>query len=233
MEQERQKVLVVEDEQSIRKFIEINLSRSGFLVIEAGSGEEAMEAYEREHPAIAVLDVMLPGMDGFLVCQALRERDPNMIIIMLTAKAQDMDKVVGLEIGADDYMVKPFNPVELVARIRAHMRKMNPSVEKGEDRLIYKELHLDLSGQKFFRSNMEIELTPTEMAIIKVLLATPGKAFSRDELLNIIWGKNYFGDMKTVDVHIRRLREKIEVNPSNPQYIETVWGFGYRLGEKV
>lgn len=232
MEEKKIKVLVVEDELSIRKFIAINLDRSGFQVLEAESGESGLEIFEKEMPAVAVLDVMLPGIDGFQVCHKLREKNSDMIIIMLTAKGQDMDKIMGLEIGADDYMVKPFNPLELVARIRANMRKNSSAVEKKIIGLVYKDLRIDTEAQRFIKGELEIELTPTEMSIIKTLIGNPGKAFSRDELLNIIWGKNYFGDMKTVDVHIRRLREKIEENPSAPKYIETVWGFGYRLGEK-
>ena len=233
MEEKKTKVLVVEDEISIRKFIEINLDRSGFQVIEAESGEKGLELFESELPEVAVLDVMLPGIDGFQVCNSLREKKPDMIIIMLTAKSQDMDKIMGLEIGADDYMVKPFNPMELVARIRANLRKSEKLKGKNENELAYKDLKMDLEAQRFLKGEQELELTPTEMSIIKTLMGSPGKAFSRDELLNIIWGKNYFGDMKTVDVHIRRLREKIEENPSEPRYIETVWGFGYRLGEKA
>jgi len=222
-------VMIVEDEASIRRFIAINLNRSGFGVLEVESGEKALELFNSFMPAVVILDVMLPGMDGFEVCQRLREIMPMVIIIMLTAKSQDMDKIMGLEIGADDYMVKPFNPLELIARIRANLRKADNAKFMADSCLSCMDLKLDMAAQRFYKGKAEIELTPTEFTIMKVLMKYPGKAFSRDELLNTVWGKNYFGDMKTIDVHIRRIREKIEDDPSNPQFIETVWGVGYRL----
>ena len=223
------KVMIVEDEAPIRKFIAINLTRSSFDVLEVESGEKALEQFKDFMPAVVVLDVMLPGMDGFEVCQRLREIMPSVIIIMLTARGQDMDKIMGLEIGADDYMVKPFNPLELIARIRAHLRKVDIAKSTADSCLSYLDLKLDMAAMRFYKGETEIELTPTELSIMKVLMKYPGKAYSRDELLNSVWGENYFGDMKTVDVHIRRIREKIEDDPSNPQLIETVWGIGYRL----
>ncbi|KUO71336.1 MAG: two-component system response regulator [Clostridia bacterium BRH_c25] len=221
--------MIVEDEASIRRFIAINLNRSGFDVLEVESGEKALEHFKSFIPEAVILDIMLPGIDGFEVCQRLREIMPAVIIIMLTAKGQDMDKIMGLEIGADDYMVKPFNPLELIARIRANLRKADSVRLVADSCLSYIDLKLDTAAQRFYKGKTEIELTPTEFTIMKVLMKYPGKAFSRDELLNIVWGKNYFGDMKTVDVHIRRIREKIEDDPSSPQFIETVWGVGYRL----
>ena len=229
MEKEKIMVLVVEDEASIRKFISINLNREGFEVVEADSGEAAMELVKIFQPSVIILDVMLPGIDGFEVCTQIREKMPNAVIIMLTARSQDMDKIMGLELGADDYMIKPFNPLELIARIRANLRKMQKVSLIRDQRISFADFNLDLDGQRFYKKKIEIELTPTEFAIMKVLMKNPGKAYSRDDILNLVWGENYFGDMKTVDVHIRRLREKIEDNPSDPQYIETVWGFGYRL----
>lgn len=223
------KVMIVEDEGSIRRFIAINLNRSGFDVLEVESGEKALELFEIFLPAVVVLDVMLPGMDGFEVCQRLRDSMPEVVIIMLTARGQDMDKIMGLEIGADDYMVKPFNPLELIARIRANLRKSDHTKSMTDSCIKYLDLRLDTAAQRFSRGKTEIELTPTEFAIMKVLMMYPGKAFSRDELLSVVWGKNYFGDMKNVDVHIRRIREKVEEDPSCPQLIETVWGIGYRL----
>jgi len=228
MGEERIRVLIVEDEVSIRKFININLRRNGFEVLEAGSGEKAFELIKTCKPDIMVLDIMLPGIDGFEVCKRVREDMPDIIVIMLTAKAQDTDKIMGLELGADDYMVKPFNPLELVARIRSILRRTKHSKKDEAGSISFKNLLLDLESHKFFKSNKEIELTPTEFAILKVFLNSFGKALSRDELLNSVWGENYFGDLKTVDVYIRRLREKIEDNPSEPQFIETVWGVGYR-----
>ena len=222
MDTVKTKVMIVEDEGSIRRFIAINLNRSSFDVLEVESGEKALELFKVFMPEVVVLDVMLPGIDGFEVCQRLRD-------IMLTARGQDMDKIMGLEIGADDYMVKPFNPLELIARIRANLRKADNAKSMRDSCLLYLDLKLDTAAQRFYKEKAEIELTPTEFTIMKVLMMHPGKAFSRDELLNAVWGKNYFGDMKTVDVHIRRIREKIEGDPSSPQLIETVWGVGYRL----
>lgn len=223
------KVLVVEDEVPIRKFIAVNLHRNNFIVMEAGDGETALQMAQNMPPDVIVLDVMLPGMDGFEVCMQLRRFLPHVVIIMLTARGEDMDKIMGLELGADDYMVKPFNPLELVARIRAHLRKTRPEPPQKQNLLQFQKLVLDPEGQRFYKDGKNIDLTPTEFAIMKVLMSNPHKAFSRHEILKHIWGENYFGDPKTVDVHIRRIREKLEDNPSNPQWIETVWGFGYRL----
>ncbi len=228
------KVLIVEDELPIRKFLSINLIRNGFEVLEAESGEEGLQLCLKESPEVVILDVMLPGIDGFEVCHKIRAAIPSTIIIMLTAKGQDLDKIMGLDLGADDYMVKPFNPLELIARIRANLRKVNTKNAVATSRIAILDLKLDLDQQRFYKNAVEIELTPTEFSIMRVLMQAPGKAFSRDEILNEIWGKNYFGDMKTVDVHIRRIREKIEENPSIPQRVETVWGYGYRLrGDKA
>lgn len=221
-------VLVVEDESSIRKFIRINLDRSGFTVFEASSGEQALEMLPVCSPAMIVLDVMLPGMDGFEVCRRIRTSLPDTAIIMLTAKGQDIDKITGLELGADDYMVKPFNPLELVARIKTILRRTERAGSGSRDVISHGVFNLNLRSQKLFKNNIEIELTPTEFAILKMFISEPGRALNRNELLNAVWGKNYFGDLKALDVYIRRLREKIEDNPSQPQYIETVWGFGYR-----
>ncbi|MGI6669870.1 MAG: response regulator transcription factor [Acetivibrionales bacterium] len=226
------KVLVVEDEPSIRKFIAINLKRNGFTVLEAESGEKGIEMAATYKPEVMVLDVMLPGIDGFQVCGRLREEMPELIIIMLTARGQDIDKITGLEIGADDYMVKPFNPRELVARIRTILRRTETLKTPDDDILCHKNMRMDLKSQKFFKDDVEIELTPTEYQILKMFMSNIGRALSRNELFNSVWGKNYFGDLKTLDVYIRRLREKIEENPSKPQHIETVWGYGYRWCDK-
>lgn len=222
------KVLVVEDESSIRKFITINLVRNGFKVLEAESGEAALKIMEEEKPKVVVLDIMLPGIDGYEVCQRIREKHYDAIIIMLTARGQDMDKIMGLDLGADDYMVKPFNPLELVARIRAVLRRIEGMRPEKKNTITFENLTIDLKSQKVFKDGLEIELTPTEFSILKIFMNNPDKAFSRDELLDSVWGEDYFGETKTVDVHIRRLREKIEDNPSQPIFIETVWGFGYR-----
>lgn len=232
MNEAKVKVLVVEDEPSIRKFIAINLERSGFDVLEAETGEKAVEMAEAYKPGVMVLDVMLPGIDGFEVCTRLRDRMPELIIIMLTARGQDIDKITGLEIGADDYMVKPFNPRELTARINTVLRRMERSKLPEDAPLEFKNLVMDLKSQKFFKDGAEIELTPTEFSVLKMFMSNVGRALSRNELFNSVWGKNYFGDLKTLDVYIRRIREKIEEDPSKPQYIETVWGYGYRWCDK-
>lgn len=233
MDNNKIKVLVVEDEASIRKFISINLNRNGFEVLEVDSGEMAIHSFNNFSPSVVILDIMLPGIDGFKVCQKIRELKTDTAIIMLTAKSQDMDKIMGLELGADDYMVKPFNPLELVARIRAVLRRSAPLCQEHSNIICYKNFKLDTLSNKFFKNETEIVLTPTEFSIMKLFLKNPNKAYSRDEILNLVWGRKYFGDVKTVDVHVRRLREKIEDLPSNPKYIETVWGIGYRLrGEK-
>ncbi|MFO7152378.1 MAG: response regulator transcription factor [Bacillota bacterium] len=221
------RILVVEDEDSIRRFIVINLKRSGYEVLEAATGEEALAVAEEQRPDLIVLDVMLPGMDGFEVCRILRERQPEMAVIMLTARGQAMDKIMGLELGADDYLVKPFDPLELTARIRAVLRR----IKKGglqEDRISSGPFVLDLKGHRVLKGGEELDLTPTEYNLMLLFMKNPGKAFSRDEILNSIWGVDYVGDPKTVDVYVKRLRGKIEENPASPRYIETVWGVGYR-----
>lgn len=225
---ENTRVLVVEDESSIRKFITLNLKRNNFDVIEAESGEKALELIKKEKIKVFILDVMLPGIDGFEVCEKIRTQNSDAIIIMLTARGQDMDKIMGLELGADDYMVKPFNPLELIARIRAILRRTEDKSIKTDHILVFGKLKLDVKSQKFYKDNKEIELTPKEYAIIKMFMSDPGKALSRDDILNLVWGEDYFGDVKTVDVNIRRLREKIEDDPSHPEYLQTVWGYGYR-----
>lgn len=227
------KVLVVEDESNIRSFITVNLDITNFDVKEASSSEEALKICENYVPDVAVLDIILPGMDGYELCKILRDKFPNMAIIMLTAKAQDMDKIIGLDLGADDYMIKPFNPMELVSRIRAILRRINRyhDDKSRNDIIKYKTLTLNLSSQNLFKNDQEIPLTQREYCLIKVFMENQNKAFSRDELLNMAWGQDYLGDYKTVDVHVRRLREKIEDNPSNPEFIKTIWGYGYKFSK--
>jgi two-component system, OmpR family, alkaline phosphatase synthesis response regulator PhoP len=222
------KVLIVEDEVSIRGFIKINLERNNFSVVEAGSGEEALEKIPVEAPQIVILDVMLPGIDGFQICERLRKNYGHMGIMMLTARSQDLDKIMGLEFGADDYMVKPFNPLELIARVKAILRRSQSSIATDGNQLVSLPFKIDLVSQKVYKNEIEIDLTPKEFLLMKVFIENPGKALSRDMLLNMIWGLNYIGDLKIVDVNIRRLREKIEDLASKPTYIETVWGTGYR-----
>ncbi len=226
----QERVLIVEDEASIRQFIMINLKRNNFEVAEACSGEEALEKVRSFRPQAVVLDIMLPGIDGFTVCQRLREEWPGVAVIMLTARGEDMDKVMGLELGADDYLVKPFNPLELVARIRSILRRVQIGhPEKSE--IIRSPFRLEMRSQRLFKNDQPIDLTPREFALLKMFLEKNNQALCRDDILNLVWGEDYVGDTKTVDVHIRRLREKIEDNPSEPYYLETVWGYGYRWRE--
>src|SRR5699024_1797737 len=224
-------ILVVEDEESIRKFTKINLERSGYKVLEAATGEECIETARIEKIDVVVLDIMLPGIDGYKVCKILREEFPEIGIIMLTAKSQDIDKIMGLEYGTDDYMIKPFNPLELVLRVRSLIRRMNTnkSKEEAEENIInYDPFKIDLYSRKFYKNNKEVDLTPTEYSVIKLFIESPGRAFGRDEILNLVWGYDFIGDTKIVDVNIRRIRAKIEDNSSDPQFIEIEWGIGYR-----
>jgi DNA-binding response OmpR family regulator len=222
-------VLIVEDEESIRKFVKINLERAGFRVLEAESGEEGIKISRQENIDIVLLDLMLPGIDGFQVCKILRKELPNLGIIMLTAKSQDVDKIMGLEYGTDDYMTKPFNPTELVLRVKSLSRRME-TIGSIQEKITLKfhPFEINLYSRKFYKEDVEIELTPTEYSIAKLFIENPGKAFKRDEILNLVWGYDFVGDSKIVDVNIRRLRSKIENDSSNPTFIETVWGVGYR-----
>ena len=222
-------ILLVEDEESIRGFLRINFQRENFQVIECESGEEGVRKALIEKPDIAILDVMLPGMNGFEVCQKLRESFPRMGIIMLTAKGEDMDKIMGLQFGADDYVLKPFNPLEITLRVKALIRRLEGiNEENNSDCIEVDNFKLDLYSQSLYKENVEIDVTPKEFLLMKIFMQNPGKAFTRDELLNLVWGIDFFGDPKIVDVNIRRLRSKIEENSSKPKYIETVWGTGYR-----
>ena len=226
-----EKILIIEDEDSIRGFLKINLIRNGFEVLETDNGEEGLNILELQNPVLVILDVMLPGIDGFEVCKILREKISDIGIIMLTAKGQDMDKIIGLEYGADDYIVKPFNPREVILRIKAILRRIGKE-EKGNEILENGPFKIDLYSQKVSKNDVELDLTPKEYLLMKLFLENPKKAFTRDELLNILWGKNYFGDLKIIDVNIRRLRAKIENDSSAPKYIETIWGTGYRWNGK-
>lgn len=222
------KILLVEDEEPIRKFVKINLEREGYTVFEAGSGEEGIDIARSKQPQIVVLDIMLPGVDGFAVCKVLRKEFPNLGIIMLTAKSEDYDKIMGLQYGTDDYLTKPFNPTELTLRIKSLERRLEPEEENDENYIIQEPFKLDYYQRKFYKNDEEIELTPTEYQIMKIFMENPKKAMNRDEILKIVWGNDFIGDSKIVDVNIRRLRAKIEENPAKPEYIETVWGLGYR-----
>ncbi|RAT99365.1 response regulator transcription factor [Brevibacillus sp. Leaf182] len=223
------KVLLLEDEKSIRDFVRINLKREGYEVIEAETGEEALDLADQQSDiVIAILDVMLPGIDGFEVCGQLRKKYPRLGIIMLTAKSQELDKVMGLEFGADDYVSKPFSPAELLARVKALHRRLTP-IPEAEDKneINIAPFTLLLDERKLIRAEQEIDLTPKEFAIIKLLAENANKAISRDEILTAVWGQFFVGDLKIVDVNIRRIRQKIEDDPAHPAFLETVWGYGY------
>ena len=226
------KVLVLEDESSIRSFIVINLTRAGYDVVEAESGEQALETL-KAHPdvCVALLDVMLPGIDGFEVCRRIRATNTAIGIIMLTARSQEMDKVTGLMTGADDYVTKPFSPAELTARVDALFRRAGGGIvvdHPGEIRSA--PFLLNTSNRTLEKNGERVKLTQVEYSIVKMFMENPGKALSREEILDMVWGRDYFGELKIVDVNIRRLRLKIEDNAQNPTYINTVWGYGYKWG---
>ncbi len=221
-------VLVLEDQIDIRDFVVINIKRYGYQVFEAETGEEALEIVKNNKIDIAVLDVMLPGMDGFEVCKRIRDTNKYMGIIMLTAKSQEADKIAGLINGADDYMVKPFSPKELVARIDSLYRRVNLLKEDNSEKYEGEPFVIDFENRQIFKNDVEIDLTQLEFAIIATLVKSEGKPLSREYILDNVWGENFFGSFKIVDVNIRRLRQKLEDDPSNPQFIITVWGLGYK-----
>jgi DNA-binding response OmpR family regulator len=228
------KVLVLEDESSIRSFVVINLKRSGYDPIEAETGEQALEQL-RENPdvRVALLDVMLPDIDGFEVCRRIRASGSKIGIIMLTAKSQEMDKVTGLMTGADDYVTKPFSPAELTARIDALYRRTGGEAEDealSGSELVGGPFRLNTRNRTLEKNGVRIRLTQIEYAIMKLFMESPGRALSREDILNEVWGRDYYGELKIVDVNIRRLRLKIEDSPTIPTYITTVWGFGYKWG---
>lgn len=225
------KILVLEDEDDIRAFIIINLKRAGYEVLQAASGEEALEVIEKNPDIeVAVLDVMLPGIDGFEVCKTIRENNKTMGIIMLTAKSQELDKISGLTMGADDYMPKPFSPAELVARIDAIVRRLELLKMKNKHgkNISSGVFTIDKSARVILKNNKEIDLTQIEYLIMQLFIENEDQSLNREEILKNVWGSDYYGDPKIVDVNIRRLRRKIEDNPSDPKYIKTVWGYGYR-----
>mgnify|MGYP000043125585 CR=1 FL=1 len=225
------KVLVLEDEENIRSFVVINLKRAGYETIEAATGEEAL-ARIKEDPGIrgALLDIMLPGIDGFEVCRRIRAMDSKIGVIMLTARTQEMDKVTGLMTGADDYVTKPFSPAELTARVDALFRRAGGEEIPQSGEIRQDPFLLNTRNRTLEKNGQRIKLTQVEYSIMKVFMENPGKALSREEILDMVWGRDYFGELKIVDVNIRRLRLKIEDNVQNPTYITTVWGYGYKWG---
>lgn len=221
------KVLVVDDEKLIVKGIKFSLEQEGWEVDAAYDGEEALNMVKNGNYNVMILDVMLPKYNGLEVCQLVREFS-NIPIVMLTAKGEDMDKIMGLEYGADDYVTKPFNILELKARIKAILRRSN-SQEKEQNKKTIEvgDLKLEVNSRRVFLKNQEVNLTAKEFDMLELFATHPGKVYNRDQLLDTIWGRDYPGDVRTVDVHVRRLREKIEPNPGQPEYIYTKWGVGY------
>jgi DNA-binding response OmpR family regulator len=226
------KVLVLEDEDNIRSFVVINLKRAGYEIIEASDGEQALSQLRRNPDVkVALLDIMLPGdMDGFEVCRRIRASDSQIGIIMLTARTQEMDKVTGLMTGADDYVTKPFSPAELTARVDALFRRAGGEAVNDTGELAQPPFLLNTRNRTLEKNNVRIKLTQVEYSVIKLFMENPGKALSREEILDAVWGRDYFGEVKIVDVNVRRLRIKIEDDPTNPAYVTTVWGFGYKWG---
>ena len=225
------KVLILEDEVNIRSFVVINLKRAGYDAIEAGTGAEALEKL-KEHPdiGVALLDIMLPGIDGFEVCRNIRATNKTIGIIMLTARTQEMHKVTGLMTGADDYVTKPFSPAELTARIDALYRRVGGGAESNPEIIVHEPFTLNIRNRTLEKQGRRIKLTQVEYAIVQLFMQNPGRALSREDILAAVWGRDYDGELKIVDVNIRRLRIKIEDNTANPTYITTVWGFGYKWG---
>ena len=222
------KVLVVDDEKLIVKGIRFSLEQDGMEVDCAYDGEEALNMAKANTYDMILLDIMLPKMDGFQVCQAIREFS-DMPIVMLTAKGDDIDKILGLEYGADDYITKPFNILEVKARIKAIMRRTSPAKPKEVNSSVIEkgDLKLDCDNRRLFILGQEVNLTAREFELLDLLVKNENKVYSRESLLELVWGKDYPGDVRTVDVHVRRLREKVERNPSEPKYVHTKWGVGY------
>lgn len=227
------KILIVEDEANIRQLVRYNLEKEGFQVMEAADGLQGLRTAQKEKPDLVLLDLMLPGMDGLEVCRTLKGAPATsaLPIIMLTAKAEEVDKIIGLELGADDYMTKPFSPRELTARIKAVLRRSQKETAlPGE--LQVGRLRFNFSRYEVSMGGVKLELTPKEYELIKMLATNLGKVFTREQLLEKVWGYEYFGDTRTVDVHVRHLRAKMAADPATADMLETVRGFGYRLREE-
>jgi DNA-binding response OmpR family regulator len=220
-------VLVVDDEPIVREVVVGYLEREGYRTLEAADGAAAKELVERETPALVVLDLMLPGMGGLELCRWIRKRS-DLPLIMLTARGEEADRIVGLELGADDYVTKPFSPRELVARVRTVLRRTEPTLRK-EERLSFGDVEIETATREVSRAGKPLRLTAKEFDLLSFLARHPRRVFSRDQLMERVWGYSAALDTGTVTVHIRRLREKIEADPSHPRHLETVWGVGYRL----
>ncbi len=225
------KILILEDEDNIRSFVVINLKRAGYEVVEAGTGQEALDKFQQVPDIdMAILDIMLPDIDGFEVCRRLRATSKQIGIIMLTARTQEMDKVTGLMTGADDYVTKPFSPAELTARVDALFRRIGKDTAHSADIISQGPFTMNTRNHTLDKYGSRIRLTQVEYSIMKLFMANPGKALSREDILWEVWGREYEGEVKIVDVNIRRLRIKIEDDTANPTYITTVWGYGYKWG---
>ncbi|MCK5847679.1 MAG: response regulator transcription factor [Caldisericia bacterium] len=223
----KKKILIIEDEEPIRKFTSINLRRNNFDVLEAGSGEEGLNILLNETVHLVLLDIMLPGINGFETCKEIRRTNEDIPVILLTAKGQDQDKIQGFRSGVDDYVVKPFNPIELIARINAILRR-TAAVEKNQSGFIQSHgISINIKTRETYNMGNPVDLTQREFRLLSMLMENPGVAYSRDEIMEIVWS-DVVTEPKTIDVYIRRLRGKIEDNPAKPENIETVWGIGYR-----
>ena len=233
----KEKIYAVDDEENIRRLVSYNLEAAGYSVTTFESGEALMKALEKGVPNLFILDLMLPGMDGLEICRRLKsgQATHNIPIIMLTAKAEDFDKVLGLELGADDYLAKPFGVRELTARVKAVLRRLasTSAADEGAGRLSHGDIVVDLDRREVFRKGEIVDLPLKEFEVLKTLMQNKGRVLSRDFLLEKIWGFDYFGETRTVDVHIRYLRQKIEDDDNNPVYIETVRGIGYKFSDKT
>ena len=226
------RILIAEDEDAIRDFVIINLKRAGYEVVGVPDGEQALQVFEQSEGDfdVAVLDIMMPGIDGFGVCEKIRAANNSIGIIMLSAKSQEMDKVRGLMMGADDYITKPFSPSELVARVDAIYRRVSlaKAAMQKSDEIVSGPFVLNSKSRTLHKNGTPVDLTQVEFQILEFFMKNPNTALDRTKILDEVWGSNYFGDVKIVDVNIRRLRMKIEEEPSNPRYLQTVWGFGYK-----
>ncbi|HBC91392.1 MAG TPA: DNA-binding response regulator [Pelotomaculum sp.] len=223
------RILAVDDDPKILKILQHTLSKEGFEVVLAASGEEALQKARRQPPELVVLDIMMPGMDGFETFQKLKAQYRDMPVIILSARSDEVDKVVGFRMGVDDYQTKPFSPTELALRIKAVLRRLGEPAKQQRQVLKYDGLILDYSKRIVTQNNLKIELTPKEFEVLWLMASNPNKVFTKANLLDKVWDSAFYGDDNTVTVHIRRLREKLEKDPSNPCYIKTVWGIGYKF----
>jgi len=235
MRDKNYKVLVVDDEEDVVEFLRPYFHDEGYEVVAAYDGEEALRVNRLEFPDLIILDIMMPGLDGLEICKKIRA-DSNVSIIMLTARGEDIDKIIGLEVGADDYIVKPFNPRELIARVKAVLRRayrVDYQTGFDKDDIIKRgDLIIDAKRREVTAAGKKLELPLKEFELLLFLARNPGRVYSRDKLLDYVWGGDYFVGIRTVDVHIRRLRESIEIDPSQPKYLKTVWGIGYKFSDE-